>query len=257
MNQDVQFTAYGHGKRSVFVLSPVMPAWDEGAFIEPLMSHFLNAGYRVVVFDSLSIPVVPDETLSAFSERWAKQLQPWGIPEVLVGVALGGALALELVSTSPLASTPALLLLSSPAKADAILDARLGRMAQLAQVGRVEEAKRLLEALVLPEGERPRQTTEAPGNVALEIQGQRLSRGFGFLAGVDLSHSLLAYQGRVLSIFGERSQLVSQAHVIHTIGPHQRTLCIKAGGMRPLADDLNSVLDAIDTFLIPGSERAA
>lgn len=257
MNQDVQFKVYGQGKQCVFVLSPVMPTWDEGAFIAPLTGHFLSAGYRVVVFDSLSLPVACGETLNTFSERWAELLQPWGIPDVLVGVALGGALALELVRTSSLASTAALLLLSSPAKADAILDARLGRMAELAQLGHVEEAKRLLDALVLPEGKHPQQSPETQNSVHLEIQGQRLSGGFGLLAGIDLSHSLLAYQGRVLSVFGERSQLVNQPHVVRTSGPHQRTLCIRAGGMRPLADDLDSVVNAIDTFLIPRSEHAA
>lgn len=257
MNQNVQFKEYGKGKLSVFVLSPVMPVWDEGAFIKPLIGHLLSAGYRVVVFDSLSIPVIAGETLKAFSERWAEVLQPWGVPNVLAGVALGGALALELVSSSSLASTTALLLLSSPAKANALLDARLGRMAELANLGQVEEAKRLLDALVLPEGGVPQQTAESQSNVPLVVQGQRLVRGFGFLAGIDLSHSLQKYQGRVLSIFGERSQLVTQTHAIETTGNNQRTLCIKGGGMRPLADDLDSVLSAVDTFLIPRSERAA
>lgn len=118
-----------------------------------------------------SLPVACGETLNTFSERWAELLQPWGIPDVLVGVALGGALALELVRTSSLASTAALLLLSSPAKADAILDARLGRMAELARLGHVEEAKRLLDALVLPEGKHPSKVQKPKTVFILKYRG--------------------------------------------------------------------------------------
>jgi pimeloyl-ACP methyl ester carboxylesterase len=257
MSQNMQFKEYGEGTSCVFVLSPVMPVWDEGAFIKPLTEHFLSAGYRVVVFDSLSLPVVPQETLKAFSKRWARALQPWGVPSVLVGVALGGALALELVSTLPIASTPALLLLSSPAKANALLDARLGRMAELADMGEVEEAKRLLDALVLPEGAGVQAVSESLGSTSLVSQGERLARGFRLLAGIDLSESLRQYQGRVLNIFGEQSQLVSRLHVIDTPSVNQHTLCISGGGMRPLADDLGAVLKAVDRFLPARSESAA
>lgn len=255
MSHCMTFRTFGVGHSRVFILSPVMPVWDEGGFAQPLIEHFTAAGFQVTVFDSLSLPVMQGEDFGAFTERWACALEPWGVPDVLVGVALGGALAQALAGTSFLQSTPALLL-SSPAKADGLLDSRLGHMADLAEQGHVEQARHLLDNLVLPDGQSHERVGLAgdESDATLSMQGQRLTVGFRLLAGVDVSECLLDYQGRVLSVFGEKSQLVSARHVLRTSGLQQRSLCIDGGGMRPLADDLQQVLDSIDTFLMTRQE---
>ncbi|RMV21245.1 hypothetical protein ALP16_01386 [Pseudomonas savastanoi] len=84
--------------------------------------------------------------------------------------------------------------------------------------------------------------------------GQRLTLGFRLLSGLDISECLLDYKGRVLSVFGEKSQLVGAGHVLRTNDHKQRSLCVPDGGMRPLADDLDRVLESIDTFLIARAE---
>ncbi|RMV67687.1 hypothetical protein ALP05_03475 [Pseudomonas caricapapayae] len=256
MSNCITCQTFGVGQSSVFILSPVMPVWDAGGFAQPLIEHFTEAGYQVTVFDSLSLPVVSGENFDGFTQRWICALEPWGVPDVLVGVALGGALAQALAGTSWLRSTPALLLLSSPAKADRLLDSRLGRMADLAEEGHVEHARYLLDNLVLPEG----QVQEAlellctESDAMLSTQGQRLTLGFRLLGGLDISECLLDYPGRVLSVFGEKSQLVGANHVPRTKGRKQRSLCVPDGGMRPLADDLGRVLESIDTFLLTSRE---
>ncbi|MBP1139995.1 hypothetical protein ACTACN_18525 [Pseudomonas syringae] len=256
MSHCMTFRTFGVGHSRVFILSPVMPVWDEGGFAQPLIEHFTAAGFQVTVFDSLSLPVVPDEDFGAFTERWACALEQWGVPDVLVGVALGGALVQALAGTSFLQSTPALLLLSSPAKADGLLDSRLGHMADLAEQGHVEQARHLLDNLVLPDGQVHERADPAghESDATLSMQGQRLTVGFRLLAGVDLSECLLDYQGRVLSVFGEKSQLVGVRNVLRTRGRKQRSLCVEGGGMRPLADDLKQVLDSIDAFLMTRQE---
>ncbi|KPW96911.1 Uncharacterized protein ALO50_01516 [Pseudomonas syringae pv. cerasicola] len=254
MSHCITCQTFGVGQSSVFILSPVMPVWDAGGFAKPLIEHFTAAGYQVTVFDSLSLPVKPGEDFDGFTERWVSALEPWGVPNVLVGVALGGALVQALAGTSLLRSTPALLLLSSPAKADALLDSRLGRMADLAEQGHVEQAKRLLDDLVLPEGQKHEHPSGSENDATLSIQGQRLTLGFRLLSGLDISECLLDYKGRVLSVFGGKSQLVGAGHVLRTNGHKQRSLCVPDGGMRPLADDLDRVLESIDTFLIASAE---
>jgi len=61
-------------------------------------------------------------------------------------------------------------------------------------------------------------------------------------------------EGGVLSVFGEKSQLVGVRNVLRTRGRKQRSLCVEGGGMRPLADDLKQVLDSIDAFLMTRQE---
>ncbi len=127
-------------------------------------------------------------------------------------------------------------------------------MADLAEQGHVEQAKRLLDDLVLPEGQKHEHPSVSENDATLSTQGQRLTLGFRLLSGLDISECLLDYKGRVLSVFGEKSQLVGAGHVLRTNGHKQRSLCVPDGGMRPLADDLDRVLESIDTFLIARAE---
>ncbi|SDX56358.1 hypothetical protein SAMN05444064_12540 [Pseudomonas syringae] len=251
MSDCITHQTFGLGQTRVFILSPVMPVWDEGGFAQPLIEHFIKAGHQITVFDSLSLSVKPGEGFDEFARRWAQVLEPWGTPQLLVGVALGGALVQELAGCSYLSATPALLLLSSPAKADALLDSRLGHMADLAEAGEVEAAKRLLDDRVLPEGQaasrsdQPARASEVP----VAIQGQRLTQGFRLLSGLNISERLRHYKGRVLSVYGEKSQLVGAHHVPPVFTKSQCSVCVPNGGMRPLADDLPRVLEHIDRFL--------
>ena len=259
MHNSPVFKEVGQGAKRLFVMAPVMPVWDEGAFFQPLSAYFCARGYRVVLFDSLSLIGDEAQTFDAFSARWAQVLAAWGPPDLLAGAALGGALAQALVQAPVLAATPALLLLSSPTLATATLDQRLGGMADLAEQGAVAQAKQQLDNLVLPEGRSvpPDAGVEDCSPAALQRQGMRLTQGFRLLGGLDVRQSLEDYPGRVLSVFGERSQLVGAANIQLKDSPQQRALSIPGGGMRPLADNLPRVIGAIEAHLLEPLECSA
>ena len=201
-----------------FVLSPVMPTWDEGAFIAPLTGHFLSAGYRVVVFDSLSIPVACGETLNTFSERWAELLQPWGVPDVLVGVALGGALALELVRTSSLASTAALLLLSSQPKPTLYWMPGLEEWRNLHSLATLKRPSVCWMHSSYPKANTPSKVQKPKTVFILKYRAAPL-RWVWVVSRYRSQSQSAGIPRKGSERFGERSQLVNQPHVVRTSEP--------------------------------------
>ncbi|XVN19572.1 alpha/beta hydrolase [Pseudomonas corrugata] len=156
--------------------------------------------------------------------------------DLLVGSALGGAVVQALLGTCLATHVSNVLLLSSPALADGILDGRLGKMADLALLGDLEQALQLLDQLVQPATRiRPSGPIDIDQTSAA-LQARRLHLGFRLLNRLDLRQASHSYRGALLTVYGEQSQLVRGINVhINEQARHCR-LPIPDGGMRPLLD---------------------
>jgi len=249
MNADAPVhVQFGLGPELVVVLSPVMPSWDEGLFFAPLTQALVAKGYRVLIFDTLSLLVDDDEDFAGFTRRWATVLEPLGPIALLAGSALGGALVQGLLGTAVGQQTAQALLISSPTKADSVLDRRLGTMAKLASAGDVDSALLLLEQWVLPARGKPA-VPPASGPASDEQAARRLDHGFRLLSKLDVEPQVTAWQGRLLSIFGEDSQLVRAANVSFKPSAQHLAVGVPGAGMRPLLDDLARVRSSVRSHL--------
>lgn len=227
---------WGDGELLAVVMSPVMPVWDEGGFFQPLIAPLVNAGYRVVVFDTLSLLADENESLEAFSRRWQQELSALGRIDLLAGSALGGAVVQTLLGLAIGPSIDKVLLLSSPALADGILDGRLGRMADLALLGDLEQALQLLEEWVQPASRIHPGAAIAIDPASAAEQARRLHLGFRLLNRLDLRQASQGFAGTLLTVYGEQSQLVRGINVHINEQARHRRLAIPDGGMRPLLD---------------------
>ncbi|MGN8342681.1 alpha/beta hydrolase [Pseudomonas sp. SMV71] len=248
---------WGTGEQLAVVMSPVMPVWDDGQFFQPMIDPLVKAGFRVIVFDTLSLLAQEGETLEAFSQRWQQVLLPLGQIDLLVGSALGGAVVQALLGKALGARVDKVLLLSSPALADGILDGRLGKMADLALLGDVEQALHLLDQLVQPATRiRPCAPIEVD-QASAASQARRLHLGFRLLNRLDLRQASHGFSGALLTVYGEQSQLVRGINVhINERARHYR-LPIPDGGMRPLVDAPAMVLRNVRDRLGIALEAAA
>lgn len=230
------------------VMAPVMPYWDEGEFFAPLTERLVALGYRVMIFDSLSLQPAPGD-LPTFADAWWQILQGLGPIQLLAGNALGGALVQRLLVSRWAAQIPAALLISAPTQADAQLDQRLGYMAQLAAAGELSEALRWLEHWVAPGGpalthsasparpigaKPPRYRDETRPDLPAEaLACARLERGFSLLEKLDVRDAVHAYPGKLVSLYGEHSQLVRACNVSFPRTARHRAASIAGSGMRP------------------------
>lgn len=248
---------YGAGSQLAVVLSPVMPVWDEGRFFEPMIAPLVKAGYRVLVFDTLSLLGEAEESLPAFARRWQQELQALGPIDLLAGSALGGAVVQSLLGLPIGSSIGRVLLLSSPALADGILDGRLGRMADLALLGDLERALQLLDEWVQPAS---RILPSGPIEIdaaSADWQARRLYLGFRLLNGLDVRQASQDFGGTLLTVYGEQSQLVRGINVHTNAQARHYRLSIPGGGMRPLLDAPALVLRTVREHLGIDLEVAA
>ncbi|AZE26107.1 alpha/beta hydrolase [Pseudomonas chlororaphis] len=243
---------FGLGPELVVVMSPVMPTWDEGQFFAPLTQSLVDKGYRVVIFDTLSLLTDDDEPFADFTQRWAGVLEPLGPIALIAGSALGGAVVQGLLATAVGRQAAQALLISSPTRADKILDRRLGAMADLASAGDVDTALMLLDQWVLPARAKPaaRQPASAASAATADEQaGRRLNQGFRLLNELNVEPQVSAWPGRLLSIFGESSQLVRATNVSFQASAQHLAVGVPGAGMRPLLDDLARVRASVRSHL--------
>ncbi|MEC3980938.1 alpha/beta fold hydrolase [Amycolatopsis sp. H20-H5] len=232
-------SACGHA----LVFSPVLPQWDEGRFFAPVTRLLTGLGYHVTVVDTLSLA---DETMTGVPElaaRWSAELAELGPVELLLGNALGGAVAQALAPV--VEPSRGVALVSSPTRADPVLAERLTSVAVLAESGNVEASLALLERLVQPEGAGPpppRPRDGAPDEAA----GTRIARGMRLLLGLDLVDLVTDYPGPLLHVVGERSQLVTRAHVAG--GARHEIVSVPGAGMRPHHDRPELVAGPLTRF---------
>ncbi|MFB6890757.1 alpha/beta fold hydrolase [Kitasatospora sp. NPDC056327] len=213
------------------VLAPVTAGWDGGAFFTPVIRTLVGAGLRVTVADTLALWDEEVTTLAGLAARWLEVLPTFGPVDLLCGNALGGAVAQALLPS--LDPATAALLVSGPARSDALLAERLGEIADLAAAGRPAAALDLLHRRVQPEGREPDGAAE-PGAGADAEAGRRLAGGLRLLAGIDLTEAVRAHPGPLLQIVGARSQLVTRRHT--AAAPHHRVHAVPRAGMRPHFD---------------------
>lgn len=244
------YAAFGQGRRLAVVMSPVMPQWDHGEFFAPMTARLVALGYRVLVFDSLSLPHA-EVRLADLAAAWDAILRTIGPIQLLAGVALGGALVQCLLAKPWAAQVPATWLISAPTRADALLEARLAHLARLARAGLLQPALQALAGWVAaaPTPQAPSATDAAltatltcqrlpdlPGDGGSQPSSpacSRLWQGFALLHDFDLSHAVDTYPGRLISLYGARSQLVRAVNVTFAITPGHLAVAIAESGMRP------------------------
>ncbi|MDH6130547.1 alpha/beta hydrolase [Kitasatospora sp. GP82] len=233
---------------NALVLAPVIPEWDGGTFFAPVIRTLLRTGLRVTVLDTLS---VWDETvadLPAFVDRWAELLTRFAKPDLLCGNALGGAVAQALLPA--LDPGTAALLVSAPAVADPVLDARLTEIGDLAAAGRTADSLALLHRYVLPEGVEPFDSCAATSRGAAGDDpqaGRRMATGMRLLPGVDVSKQVTGHPGPLLGIVGGLSRLVGLRHT--AAAAHHRVHEIPGCGMRPHSERPDLVDGLVESFL--------
>ncbi|KIN15803.1 alpha/beta fold hydrolase [Halomonas sp. KHS3] len=240
---------YGSGTRTAVVMAPVMPTWDQGLFFQPMINLLVQAGFSVITFDTLSLLPQENESLDQFSDRWQKVLLPLGSIDLLAGVALGGAVVQSLLNKSLRPQVAMALLISSPARADDVLNTRLGHLADLAAKGDLLEALQLLDRLVQPANQIVAPPPLFIEDQTVKLQAERLHRGFRLLCNLDLKGALDAYSAPLLSIYGEVSQLVRKVNIQINEHKNQYLLEIPNGGMRPLIDAPQMVISAVNNHL--------
>jgi pimeloyl-ACP methyl ester carboxylesterase len=229
--------------RHALIFSPVLPQWDQGAFFTPVTDVLRLAGFQVTVVDTLSLWDVSTTTVRELAERWRNEIRRFGEVDLLVGNALGGAVAQALAGA--LSPSCGVLLVSSPTLADSVLGDRLSAIAVLAEQGRLGEALALLGRRVLPEGESgPVDNLEPTVGPAA---GRRLARGMRLLLELDLVDDVRRYAGPLVHIVGARSQLVTDKHVAGAA--HHQIVSVSGAGMRPHSDSPEIVAAIVGQFV--------
>ncbi|MEV7211413.1 MULTISPECIES: hypothetical protein [unclassified Streptomyces] len=232
------------GSAHALVFAPVTPRWDNGAFFTPVTRVLVAAGLRVTVVDTLAAWDEETATLDSFAARWRTLLPDFGRVDLLCGNALGGALAQVLLPD--IAPNAAALLVSGPARSDALLDARLTEIADLAAGGRSDAALALLHRRVQPHGHRPDPIGDGPAPHDPGA-GRRLAAGLRMLRGIDVSDAVRDHRGPLLQIVGSHSQLVTQRHT--AAAAHHRVAVIEGAGMRPHFERTAEVSALVGDFL--------
>lgn len=244
-----------HRAGHALCFAPVLQRWDGGECLSAVTRPLLARGYRVTVVDTLCLLAEGLTDVRQLADRWHRQLPRIGELDLLVGNALGGAVAQALLGT--VRPRHGVLLVSAPTRTDAALDRKLGAVAALAEQGAVDEAAALLHRLVQPQGEPP----AAPGATAPPAgpseagagdegdaeAGRRVGRGLRLLMGTDVVAEARAYEGPLVHVVGSRSQLVTTAHVAGAA--HHRTAVVDGAGMRPHRTHPAAFATIMDEFL--------
>lgn len=229
------------------ILGPVSPAWDDGAFCRPLSAHLLRLGYQVAAVDTLSVCTA--ETIDAAAVSAGEFLRPHnGKLDLLAGYALGGTVAMQLPKHGVQARR--LLTLSSPGFADPDLRARLQALIDRLRAGRLDSALDLLAQYVTPLGEAPPAREELREGEDVPAACHRMARGFELLLQSDAREDALVFEGRLLCLVGERSQLARPSN--QGASPHCERHGIEIiadAGMRILADNPHRSLQAVGRWL--------
>lgn len=185
----------------------------------------------MTVVDTLALREEGDDSMDHFVARWRALLPRYGHIDLICGNALGGAVAQALLPD--LAPTTAALLVSGPARTDALLESRLTDIADLAADGRSDYALALLDRRVRPYGHCPAAGTAAPAPHDPHA-GSRLAEGMRLLCGTDVTAAVRAHSGPLLQIVGSHSQLVTQRHT--AAAPHHRVHIIAGAACAPTSN---------------------
>ncbi|MEJ8675257.1 hypothetical protein [Chromobacterium amazonense] len=231
---------------AAIVMAPMMAVWDNGAFCAPLTEQLVARGYRVTVYDTMSLARDCDDLPQA-AARWAAVLAERHFSvELAVGQAYGGALVQYLLGGA-LSACPRFLGISAPTYCDGPLRAGLGDILRLLRDSSPEAALQMLEWRVLADHSdtMPARPEQAPDEAAA-----RLAPGLSHLLDADARAEVAAYGGRALWLYGEGSRLVRGSNIVPAPRrAHQRAVGLPDCGMRPLSDAQAESIALIEAFL--------
>ncbi|MEI2387395.1 hypothetical protein [Breoghania sp. JC706] len=246
----IAYTTFPGGRKRAVLLSPILPAWDEGAYFAPLLPELANAGYTTTIHDTLAL-VEPGMTFADLVSAWRARLGE-GMPVDLIGgAALGGTVAQGLIAAPPFAETARALFVSSPTVVDDALSAALRELAGLAREVSAGACLRRLGELVGRNDTEEGATDAAPEDAGSQdpVAAARLALGFSALCEVDVSPGMEAYAGRLLHVVGDASRMVALRNVRVADPVRQHAFVVPGAGMRPLSDRGDAVRRRVRAFL--------
>lgn len=242
----------GEAARAV-ILGPVSPSFDDGAFCSVLSDALVGRGFGVLIVDTPAIveSLASARGLAGVVEGLAERLRgPASGASLLAGYALGGTLAVKLARYLP--QVPRILSISGPGFVDAALHRGLAPLMNALEAGQLGHALRLLAASVAPRGQAPgAQHRDAFGSESGlgELAVRRMLAGFRLLLELDARAEAASYEGELLGLVGELSQLATAENQAFTPGPHRRLVSVPGAGMRVLRDDPEFSMRAIEAWL--------
>ncbi len=241
--------------RRALIFGPVTPTWDGGDFCAPLTELLLDRGYGVVIVDTPALFAGGDDR--AVSPAWldsvARRLSELASERcLLAGYALGGSLSVKFSRYFP--SAERVLCLSGPGFVDASLQRHLACLIEPLRRRNLAEALRCLATLVAPAGSLPearhRDAVGLEKQAEIELACRRMLRGFELLAELDAREEAARFDGDLLCMVGELSQLATIENQATVPGRRQhRRLAVPGAGMRLLKDNPKFALDAIGSWL--------
>lgn len=242
----------GEAARAV-ILGPVSPSFDDGAFCSVLSDALVGRGFGVLIVDTPAIveSLASARGLAGVVEGLAERLRgPASGASLLAGYALGGTLAVKLARYLP--QVPRILSISGPGFVDAALRRSLAPLMNALEAGQLGHALRLLAESVAPLGQAPGAqhrdafgSESGPGALAV----RRMLAGFRLLLELDARAEAASYEGELLGLVGELSQLATAENQAFTPGPHRRLVSVPGAGMRVLRDDPEFAMRAIEAWL--------
>ncbi|OSN02901.1 hypothetical protein AU510_16370 [Lonsdalea britannica] len=227
--------------KSVVILAPVMPVWDNGEFCKPLVELLTLKGFHVSVIDSLPLLENADPE-SAVKNVCLKLKSCCRTPFLLVGFAMAGTLVQML--SHQLDCLKGVMSISAPGFADDLLQERIGHLVSLLEKGEVDHAIEVLHQFVVPEGHMAPQGGSPLPNSLKQSATDRMIRGFSLLLNMDARTHIAQYPGKFLAIVGEKSQLATWDNQTHSANPEHTYVSIPGAGMRPWNDNA-SAMDAL------------
>jgi pimeloyl-ACP methyl ester carboxylesterase len=244
----------GDRSQRAVIFGPVTPTWDRGDFCEPLTELLIDRGYGVAIVDTPALfEGDGDRALSAaWLDAVAGRLAEFtSEPCLLAGYALGGTLALKFARHFQ--NVERVLCLSGPGFVDTELQRHLARLIDALKARNLAEALHCLASLVAPAGSAPesrhRDALGAESGAEIEAICRRMLRGFQLLAKLDSREEAAAYDGEVLCMVGELSQLATAGNQAIVPGRRRRLCVVPGAGMRLLKDNPRFTLDAIGSFI--------
>ena len=231
---------------TAIVMAPAMDAWDKGEFCTPLTELLVKRGYRVTLYDTMSlVGFMPN--LADAAACWKEVLlQRHSRIDLAIGQAYGGAL-LQHILGDLLTARSCFIGLSAPTFYDDMLrvgldDVLLKLREKGPEVAIQAKAWWVLADNSIAKPPRPKNVTSA--------SAERVATAFNHLRSHDARDAVARFTGRALWLHGERSRLVRDTNLIQISNhPRYRVVGLANCGMRPLTDARVEAICCIESFL--------